>query len=245
MPSVSEYRLFELIQAAIDANPLNGRLWILLGGMQRLMGDSVRELECFQKAVEIDYGRDSWIELAKALQDAGTEESRNAIDTAVRLCAARILFCGCASDYIALGQAMNMKGDVYESVEAFKIATQKDESQERAWYHLGRIYLSHGEIDLAIPALLKAVSLEKHCVHSLCALTQAYRQKGNMDSATKFAKECLKLDKNCGGSWEVLVAWLKKEGKAKELKETIKTLERVSQNSKNINLLFSLGCIFA
>jgi len=239
-------RTAAVLQAAIDESPLEGGLWKLLGRIQRVMGDSDTEQECFRRAAEVSSNRDgyAWLGFASALRDAGTEKSRNAIDTAVRICAQGIYNCGCARDYLALGVAMKVKGHLDESVEALRVATQKDESQEQAWCHLGRIYLSQGEIDLAAAALLKSVSLDKHCAHTLCALTQVYLQKENMDSAIKFAKECVKVDKNCAVSWGVVLRSLQKEGKAKELKEAIKTMEGVSQSSRNIDLLSRLGNIF-
>lgn len=101
----------------------------------------------------------------------------------------------CAWAYERLGSIYLIMGkNITDAAESFSMAIKLDRNNDKAWYGLGRIYFSGGQVHKAINAYLKAVNISRSDADYQAALGKAYLEIRQYGKAAKALKRAASLD---------------------------------------------------
>jgi len=135
---------------------------------------------CYWRAAELLPSEFRWpYLLAHALRDTDSDAALAAAEAASRL---RPDY---APAYVFRAQLLETSNRLEEAMAQYRRAVEIEPENAMAQFGLGRLLLARGEIQDALPHLLRARDLydEAGAIHG--ALAQAYRQMGDMSSALR------------------------------------------------------------
>lgn len=166
----------EAVLEAPDSHEAWGRFGMVLQA-HRLDAEAAA---CYRRAAELSPGEFRWpYLLGHALSAADTEAALAAANGASRLKP------DYAPAYVFRAQLLESSNRLEEAMAQYRRALEIEPENTMAEFGLGRLLLARGEIQDALPHLLRARDLyeEAGAIHG--ALAQAYRQAGDMESALR------------------------------------------------------------
>ncbi|MCB2198146.1 tetratricopeptide repeat protein [bacterium] len=196
-------------------NPMEPRAQYSLGIALQMKRDYDGALEAFRQASSLDQ---SYI---KAFYAQGVILTRmRQFDDAVEVLRKAVSVPNADADdkskaFNALGLAFYRQKNYDQAISAYQQATQVDETNDEAWFNLGKAYGEKKDFSSAIEPLQKAVNLKRDARY-LTALAEKFNRLGQYNDAATNAGAATGVNSNYAAAWFELGWALENMGKKDE-----------------------------
>lgn len=194
------------IDRILKLDPQNAEAYFMFGMNFKERGDTVRSINSFQKAVELNSDLvDGWINLGQLYASIGDPLAMRYFDNAIRVAPENIYALHARADYLS------DIGKLPEAIEMYRRISRVDPQYEEAYFNSGLIYLdmdsieqARGQFDIAIetsPTHIRAYyyrGLAQEMLGNAAAAKADYEQALKMAPNYENAQEGLERVKEAG-----------------------------------------------
>ncbi|MCO6492586.1 MAG: tetratricopeptide repeat protein [Phaeodactylibacter sp.] len=179
------------INRILTLDPQNAEAYFMFGMNFKERGDTVRAINSFQKAVELDSElADGWINLGQLYAAIGDPLALRYFDNAIRVAPDNIYALHARADYLS------DIGELPEAIEMYRRISRVDPQYEEAYFNSGLIYMDMDSIEQARQQFDIAIETSPTHIRAYYYRGLAQEMLGNAAAAKKDYEQALRLAPN-------------------------------------------------
>lgn len=179
------------IDRILKLDPQNAEAYFMFGMNFKELGDTVRSINSFQKAVELNSELiDGWINLGQLYAAIGDPLAMRYFDNAIRVAPDNITALHARADYLSdIGQ-------LPEAIEMYRRIVRVDQQYEDAYFNSGLIYLDMDSVEQARQQFDLAVKTSPTHIRAYYFRGLAQEMLGNAEAAKADYEQALQMAPN-------------------------------------------------
>ncbi len=179
------------IDRILKLDPQNAEAYFMFGMNFKELGDTVRSINSFQKAVELNSELiDGWINLGQLYASIGDPLAMRYFDNAIRVAPDNITALHARADYLSdIGQ-------LPEAIEMYRRIVRIDQQYEEAYFNSGLIYLDMDSVEQARQQFDLAVKTSPTHIRAYYFRGLAQEMLGNAEAAKADYEQALQMAPN-------------------------------------------------
>jgi arylsulfatase A-like enzyme/cytochrome c-type biogenesis protein CcmH/NrfG len=180
----------EAIRLALQMDPDNPSLQVLLGRAYLGLDDRENALAEFERAAEVNPSDPAphFVMGVILLSDGRVREARESLEVAVRLEPSRV------EALTELGKAYALEAKFEEAIDTLRRAVELDDGNLEAWMRLGAVYIDNQQWEEAREALQRARTLDPYSSLVLDKIAILYLRVGNVEFARQVLAKAVETD---------------------------------------------------
>ncbi|MCB0563161.1 MAG: tetratricopeptide repeat protein [Phaeodactylibacter sp.] len=179
------------IDRILKIDPQNAEAFFMFGMNFKELGDTVRAINSFQKAVEYDSDLvDGWIHLGQLYATLGDPLAMRYFDNAIRVAPENINALHARADYLS------DIGELSEAIEMYRRISRADPQYEEAYFNSGLIYMDMDSIEQARKQFDITIQTSPTHIRAYYFRGLAQEMLGNEQAAKADYEQALRLAPN-------------------------------------------------
>ncbi len=179
------------IDRVLKIDPQNADAYFMFGMNFRETGDTIRAINSFQKAVELNSEiADGWINLGQLYQSIGDPLAARYFENAVRVAPNNINALHARADYLS------DVGQLAEAIDMYREIIRVDPQYEDAYFNSGLIYMDMDSIEAAKKQFDIALQVSPTLIQAYYFRGLAHEMLGNAGAARKDYEQALRMAPN-------------------------------------------------